>query len=153
MIAGPVGGQGQEDGLFVQNKRREVLPSRMLPVGFLSPPLWTLLACCLSKQKGPEMIQDKHTATAAHPGAKTLLTCTHGYILPEESLGWRSLKLKEIISTLHLRQQVVRDGLRCRELMRKGKKEEFRRERCEVEEEAGDSSDGPVLTYGRALLV
>lgn len=30
----------------------------------------TPLACCLSKQKGPETVQDKHTESTAHPGAE-----------------------------------------------------------------------------------
>lgn len=65
----------------VGKKRREVLPLRMLPVWLLSPP-WTLLACCFSKQKGPEMIQDKHTATAAHPGAKVRTTNLQTHMHP-----------------------------------------------------------------------
>lgn len=47
-------------------------------------PLWTLLACCFSKQKGPKMIQHKPKATAAHPGAKVRTTNlqTHTLNLP-----------------------------------------------------------------------
>lgn len=58
-----------------------MLPLRMLPLCDSSLLSGHWLACCLSKHKGPEMIQDKHTATAAHPGAKVrttnLLTHTH----------------------------------------------------------------------------